>query len=43
MLAAGALSVLLNVHLNNPGAIEAYAQLGFVTVGRRARYERVAD
>jgi mycothiol synthase len=43
MQAAGARSALLAVHLNNPGAIEAYAQLGFTTVGRRARYERMLD
>lgn len=41
MQAAGAPCADLTVHLNNPGAIEAYAGLGFVTIGRRARYERV--
>ena len=41
MLAAGASSALLTVHLNNPGAIKAYTQLDFNTVGRRARYERM--
>jgi mycothiol synthase len=43
MQAAGAPWVDLTVHLNNPGAIEAYARLGFVTAGRRARYERPAE
>ncbi len=43
MQAAGASSALLTVHLNNPGAIEAYAQLSFITVGRRARYERMIE
>lgn len=41
MQAASAASALLTVHLNNPGAIQAYARLGFATVGRRARYERL--
>jgi ribosomal protein S18 acetylase RimI-like enzyme len=40
MQAAGAPWVDLTVHLNNPGAIEAYAQVGYLVVGRRARYER---
>jgi mycothiol synthase len=40
MQAAGASPALLTVHINNPGAIEAYFRLGFITVGRRARYER---
>jgi mycothiol synthase len=43
MQAAGAKSALLAVHLNNPGAIQAYSQLGFTTVGRRARYERMIE
>lgn len=43
MQAAGLASVLLLVHTNNPGAIETYNQLGFVTIGRRARYERIAE
>ncbi len=43
MQAAGAGSTLLTVHVNNPGAIEAYSQLGFMTVGRRARYERMIE
>ena len=33
----------LVVNVNNPGAIQAYARLGFVTIGRRARYERMAQ
>ena len=41
MQAAGAASVWLTVHINNPGAIQAYSQLGFATIGRRARYERM--
>lgn len=40
---AGVSSALLTVHLNNPGAIQAYSGLGFMTVGRRARYERVLE
>jgi ribosomal protein S18 acetylase RimI-like enzyme len=32
--------VQLAVHINNPGAFKAYAGLGFVTTGRRARYVR---
>lgn len=43
MKAAGESSVQLCVNLNNPGAERAYVQLGFETVGRRARYERVAE
>jgi ribosomal protein S18 acetylase RimI-like enzyme len=43
MQADGASSALLTVHLNNPGAIKAYAQLSFITVGRRARYERMIE
>jgi mycothiol synthase len=43
MQEVGASSALLTVHLNNPGAIQAYAQLGFITVGRRARYERMIE
>jgi mycothiol synthase len=42
MQAAGVPAVQLTVHADNPGAIQAYARLGFTTVGRRARYERVA-
>jgi mycothiol synthase len=43
MQAAGALEALLCVHVNNPGAFQAYAQLGFTSIGRRARYERAAE
>lgn len=40
MQEAGSSSVFLTVNINNPGAIKAYSRLGFLTVGRRARYER---
>jgi ribosomal-protein-alanine N-acetyltransferase len=43
MQAAGAVSVYLVVHVNNPGAIQTYTDLGFVTIGRRARYERIME
>jgi mycothiol synthase len=43
MQAEGAAWVQLAVHTNNPGAIETYSQLGFITIGRRARYERIAE
>ncbi len=43
MQEAGARSALLTVHINNPGAIKAYSQLSFTTVGRRARYERLVE
>jgi mycothiol synthase len=43
MQAAGAVTALLTVHVNNPGAILAYTRLGFTTIGRRARYERAAE
>jgi mycothiol synthase len=42
MQAAGAVTALLTVHVNNPGAILAYSALGYTTIGRRARYERFA-
>jgi mycothiol synthase len=42
MQAAGAPCADLAVHTNNPGAIQAYAKLGFVTIGHRARYDRIA-
>lgn len=42
MQSAGANWALLTVHINNPGAIETYNQIGFMTAGRRARYERIA-
>ena len=43
MQEAGASSALPAVHLNNPGAINAYSQLNFITIGRRARYERLIE
>ena len=43
MQAAGARYADLQVYANNPGAIQAYAGVGFVTFGRRARYERIAE
>ena len=43
MQAAGAASAQLTVNINNPGAIDTYTQLGFITIGRRARYERIAE
>jgi ribosomal protein S18 acetylase RimI-like enzyme len=43
MQAAGAPWADLTVHTNNPGAIQTYAELGFVTIGRRARYERILE
>ncbi len=43
MQAGGAASVQLIVYVNNPGAIQTYVQLGFVTIGHRARYERIVE
>ncbi len=43
MQAAGAESTQLTVNVNNPGAIQAYVKLGFATIGRRARYEQMAE
>jgi len=43
MRAAGAVSTQLTVHVDNPGAIKTYAKLGFATIGRRARYERIME
>lgn len=43
MQAAGAVSTQLTVHVDNPGAIKTYARLGFATIGRRARYERIVQ
>lgn len=40
MRADGETATELTVNVNNPGAIAAYVQLGFETVGRRARFER---
>jgi ribosomal protein S18 acetylase RimI-like enzyme len=43
MQAAGKSTAQLTVNVNNPGAIQTYIVLGFATVGRRAKYERIAD
>lgn len=43
MQADGAAVAQLTVHINNPGAIQAYARLGFTTIGRRARFERAGN
>jgi ribosomal protein S18 acetylase RimI-like enzyme len=43
MQAAGAPCADLTVHVNNPGAIQAYAGLGYGTIGRRAHYERIGE
>ncbi|MCL4262899.1 MAG: GNAT family N-acetyltransferase [Anaerolineae bacterium] len=40
MKADGAASTQLTVNTNNPGAIQTYTQLGFATIGRRARYQQ---
>jgi mycothiol synthase len=40
MLAVGLSAVLLNVNINNPRASSVYKNLGFTTIGQRARYER---
>jgi ribosomal protein S18 acetylase RimI-like enzyme len=40
MRAAGETRVLLDVNVDNHAAAEAYRRLGFVTIGRRARFER---
>jgi ribosomal protein S18 acetylase RimI-like enzyme len=42
MQAAGAPWADLEVHTNNPGAIQAYVGVGFTVTGRRARYEQIA-
>jgi ribosomal protein S18 acetylase RimI-like enzyme len=42
MQSAGTVSIQLTVNVNNPGAIQVYAELGFTTIGRRGRYERIA-
>jgi len=39
MLADGQTRAMLNVNVNNPGAIAAYQRVGFRRTGRRARYE----
>jgi ribosomal protein S18 acetylase RimI-like enzyme len=43
MRAAGETATQLTVNVNNPGAIQTYVRLDFATVGRRARYERIAN
>jgi mycothiol synthase len=43
MQAAKAVSAQLVVNGNNPGAIQTYIELGFGTIGKRARYERVVE
>ena len=40
--AEGKEAVMLDVNVNNPGAIRLYLQLGFAIVGRRGRFERQA-
>jgi mycothiol synthase len=40
MWADGRDSAVLDVNVNNPGAVRVYVRLGFVRVGRRARYAR---
>jgi len=39
MRSAGETTITLNVNINNPHAAALYARLGFVRVGRRARYQ----
>ena len=43
MKADGVASTQLTVNANNPGAIQTYTQLGFVTIGRRARYQQATN
>ncbi len=43
MQADGMVALQLTVNVNNPGAIQTYTQLEFTTIGRRARYERLAE
>ena len=43
MQAAGAPWVDLTVNANNLGAMQAFAGLGFIKIGQRARYERVME
>jgi mycothiol synthase len=40
MRADGKESAVLDVNLNNPGAARVYERLGFIRIGRRARYGR---
>jgi mycothiol synthase len=41
MRAAGMASTQLTVNINNPGAIQTYVDLGYETIGRRARFEKM--
>ncbi len=43
MHADGKKAVELTVHVNNPGAIKCYEEMGYYTVGRRARFERAVN
>jgi mycothiol synthase len=43
MQVAGAPWADLTVNINNPGAIQTFTELGFVTIGHRARYERIVE
>jgi ribosomal protein S18 acetylase RimI-like enzyme len=43
MRAAGETSITLNVNVNNPRAAALYRRLGFIGVGRRARYQAPAS
>jgi mycothiol synthase len=43
MRSAGETTITLNVNINNPHAAALYGRLGFVTVGRRARYQAKAE
>ncbi len=38
--AEGKEAVMLDVNVNNPGAIRLYRQLGFVIVGRRGKFQK---
>ncbi len=42
MQTAGASATQLVVNINNPGAIQTYGALGFVTAGRRARFDQTS-
>jgi ribosomal protein S18 acetylase RimI-like enzyme len=39
----GKASILLHVNVNNPGAIDLYQKLGFITVGRRGKFRRQSN
>ena len=43
MQAAGAPWADLTVNINNPGAIQTFAGLGFMKIGQRARYELLVE